>query len=679
MKNKKNIKKQIEELKKKIEEYDYFYYTKSDPKIADFEYDKLVKELEKLENELPEKNKNEQLLELPLDITSPVAAKPAKGFKTIKHRIPMISLTNTYSTDEVIEWDTRIKKLLPEESISYVIEPKIDGLSISLIYENGKLTQGITRGDGITGEDVTENVKTIHSIPQILKGKNLPGILEVRGEIFMPRRVFEELNKSRLDAGDVPFANPRNAAAGSLKLLDASITAERGLDIFVYRAGFVKGEFPCKTQWEALKWLKSIGLKTNPEISRTGSIDDVAQLCKDWHDRENKLDYEIDGLVIKLDDLEQHEKLGSTMKSPRWAIAYKFPAKQATTTINDIIVQVGRTGILTPVAHLEPCELAGVTISRATLHNFDEIKRLDARIGDKVLIERSGEVIPKIVKVITSFRRGVEKVYNVPLKCPVCGTPVIKEKEEEVAYRCPNILACPAQILRSLEHYVSRKAMNIDGMGESLLAQLVNTKRVKNILDIYKLEKTDYLALELVADKKAENLANAVEQSKNRDLANLLFGLGIRHVGEKAAKVLAQRFKSLEELSKVSREDIENLSDMGPAAAESICNFFGLQANKNLIESLNRLGINTKSFAKGLNNSLSGMSFVFTGEMKSFTRESAEHEVEKRGARFSSSVSKKTTYVVAGDNPGSKKYDKANKLGVNIINEDEFKKIIGKS
>ncbi|MFC1566589.1 NAD-dependent DNA ligase LigA [bacterium] len=662
-----NIQKQIEELREYIKKLNYAYYVLNESEVSDKEYDELVKKLEKLEQKHPEFAEKDSP-------TQTVGAPLQKEFPTIKHKIPMLSLTNTYSESEIYDWEKRIHKMLDSEVFEYFVDPKIDGLGVSLIYENGVFVRGITRGDGTQGEEITANLRTIKSIPSKLDAKDVPKILEVRGEVFMSKSVFLDLNLERKKKGLSLFANARNAAAGSLKLLDPNITANRNLDIFIYSAGYVEGKLKYDNQWELLNWFKELGFHINRNIQKFKSIDEVVKYCISWHEKQDSLDYGIDGMVIKVNSFDLQKRLGATLKSPRGAIAYKFPAKQATTRINDIVVQVGRTGVLTPVAILEPVNLSGVTISRSTLHNFDEIKRLDVKIGDRVVIERSGEVIPKIIKVVESVRTGKEKEFVVPTKCPVCDSNVIKEKED-VAYKCTNSLGCPSQLLRSLEHFASRKAMDIEGLGTSILRQLIDREMVSNILDIYKLTRDDFLELDLVAEKKADNLIDAIKKSKDKDLSNFLFGLGIGHVGEKAARVLAEKYGSMENLQSAKLDDLKAIRDVGDIIAESVGAFFKLSENLDIVDKLHELNINTQSKTEKKSNDFENMSFVFTGELQKFTRDTAQKEIIARGGNATSSVSKKTTYVVVGKNPGSK-YQKAVKLGVKILSEDEFEKML---
>jgi len=666
------IKRKIEKLREKIRHHDYRYYVLNQPEISDKEYDDLVRGLKQLEEKYPQ-------FITPDSPTQRVGEKPLEGFNTVKHRVAMLSLDNTYSPEEIKDWDKRVLKGLGGKA-EYVVELKIDGVGISLTYEKGVLLVGATRGDGITGDDITQNLKTIKSVPLRLlasESERLPEIIEVRGEVFMEKGDFEKLNLEKKKKGEVLFANPRNAASGSLKLLDSRLTAQRRLNCFVHSFGTLEGGKEYKTHWEFLQSAKRLGLRVNPDVKLCKDIDEVIDYCGDWEKKRQKLTYEIDGMVIKVNSLSQQKRLGYTMKSPRWAIAYKFPAQQATTTLNDIILQVGRTGVITPVAVLEPVECAGVTISRATLHNFDEIKRLDVRIGDRVIVERAGEVIPKIVKVVESVRKGKREIFEVPEKCPECGGKITKEKEEEVAYRCINP-SCPAQLERGLVHFASRNAMDIEGLGEAVVEQLVKNGLVKDFADIYSLRKEDFLKLELFAEKRAQNLVDAIDKSKERSLSRLLFALGIRHVGEKAAETLAEEFGSLDSLMEARQEQLETIPEVGPALSGSVREFFQQKEIRRLVERLKKAGLNMEQekVKKGP-QILAGKTFVFTGELKGYSREEAEQLVKNLGGKASSSVSRSTSYVVAGESPGSK-YDKAKTLGVSILSEEEFEKLIKK-
>ncbi len=656
------VKKEIEDLRKKIREHDYCYYVLNQPEITDTEYDKLMYQLKRLETSYPQYISSDSP-------TQRISKQPLKLFKSVKHRSPMLSLDNTYSAEEIKEWDKRVKKTLSEEDIEYVVELKIDGVGVSLVYEDGVLFQGITRGNGEVGDDITSNIKTIKSIPLKLKGA-VPGRLEVRGEVFMGRADFLVLNKERKRKGQQLFVNPRNATGGSLKLLDSRITSRRKLDCFIHSFGFMKEGEGFISHWQFLKEAGKFDLKVNPHFELFKKIEEVIDFCNQWAKKKNDLDYEIDGIVIKVNSLSSQEKLSYTLKSPRWAIAYKFPAKQSRTTLNSIKIQVGRTGVLTPVAELEPVECGGVTISRATLHNFDEIKRLGIRIKDRVIIERSGEVIPKIVKVIESVRRGNEEKFEVPEVCPVCKSKITREKGE-VFYRCINPF-CSAQLERGLVHFASRNAMDIEGMGKAVVEQLILNKLVEDFADIYFLKKEDLLKLELFKEKKASNLLGNIEKSKQKPLSCLLFGLGIHHVGEKGAELLAGRYGSIDQLRKAKKEELEGIYEIGSVMAESIVNFFLQDSVKKLIEKFKKAELILKEEKKELKTqTLKDKVFIFTGELKGFSRSEAQKTVKVLGATVSSSLSKRVTFVVAGEHPGSK-YEKAKKLNLAILNENEF-------
>ncbi|MFQ5867062.1 MAG: NAD-dependent DNA ligase LigA [bacterium] len=667
------VKRRVGKLREEIRHHDYRYYVLNQPEISDKEYDDLVKKLKQLEKQYPQ-------LITPDSPTQRVGEKPLEGFKAVKHGVAMLSLDNTYSSEEIKEWAKRVHKGLLREKVEYVLELKIDGVGVSLTYEKGFFVVGATRGDGVIGDDITQNLKTIKSIPlRFLTSEplQLPDLIEVRGEVFMEKSDFEKLNQEKKKKGEALFANPRNAAAGSLKLLDSRLTAERKLNCFIHSFGTLSGGRIYKTHWEFLQSAKRLGLRVNPEVKLCKDIDEVISYCGDWEKKRGRLSYEIDGMVIKVNSLGQQKSLGYTMKSPRWAIAYKFPAEQATTTLKDIVLQVGRTGVITPVAVLEPVECGGVTISRATLHNFDEIKRLEVRIGDRVIVERAGEVIPKIVKVVESVRKGKREIFKVPEKCPVCGGRITKEKEEEVAYRCINP-SCPAQLERGLVHFASRNAMDIEGLGESVVEQLVRSGLVKDFADIYSLRKWQFLKLELFAEKRAQNLLDAIKKSKERPLARLLFALGIRHVGEKAAETLAEEFGSLDALMEAKEEELERIPEVGPALAGSVREFFQQKEIKRLIDRLKKVELKLEQeIVKRGPQILAGKTFVFTGDLKGYSRSEAEELVKNLGGKASSSVSRKTSYVVVGESPGSK-YGKAKALEVPILSEEEFEKLIKK-
>jgi DNA ligase (NAD+) len=661
----KNIEEEIEDLRKKIREHDYKYYALSQPEISDREYDLLMRKLKELEDKHPEFRSDDSP-------TVRVSAGILTGFDTVAHGERMFSLDNTYSFQELREWEERVYRGLGRDSaVQYVVELKIDGVSANITYLGGKLSVGSTRGDGQAGEDVTENIKTIRAIPLILRGSNLPRFIEIRGEVYMEKSDFLALNKEREKEEGVIFANPRNATSGSLKLLDRSLVLKRRLNFFAHSLGAHK-EFGLSRQWEFLGQLKEWGMRVNPQSRLCKDMDEVIAYCSSWQEKREKINYDIDGVVIKVDSFEQQKKLGVTLKSPRWAIAYKFPAQQATTEVLDIKINVGRTGVITPTAELRPVECAGVTISHATLHNFDEIKRLNIKKGDRVLIERAGEVIPKVVKVVKSL--GKES-FKVPLVCPVCKGKVVKEKEEDVAYRCINP-SCPAQIKRSLLHFASRSAMDIEGMGEAVVEQLVDLKLISNIADIYKLTARDLSRLDLFKEKKIKNLLLGIQKSKGQTLSRLIYALGIRHVGEKTAYVLAREFRNMDNLLSARKETLDVIYEVGPVLASSIRNYFSQTQTRNLIKELTSLGLDLKEEVLPVKvTPLSGKTVVFTGELKEFSRKQAEELLRKNGGFSSPGVSKKTDFLVAGDNPGSK-YNKAKALGINIIDEEKFKEML---
>jgi len=658
----------IEKLRAEIRYHERKYYVENNPEISDYEFDQLVKELEAMEAQYPE-------FITPDSPTQRVGGEPAEEFATVEHRVVMLSLDNTYSQEELLDFDNRIRKLLPGQEIEYIAELKLDGLGVALIYENGKLVRGATRGDGERGEDVTGNLKTIRSIPLVLEGigARLP-ILEVRGEVYMQKHAFEELNRQREEKGETIFANPRNASAGSVRLLDPRITASRPLDIFMYALSYVEGA-SFSTHWESLQALKEMGFRINPHAQGFSTIEEVTGYCDLWATRRDELDYEIDGIVIKVNSLAQHVELGSTTKSPRWAISYKFPARQATSKIEDIIVQVGRTGALTPVAVLSPTPLSGIVITRATLHNEDEIRRKDIRIGDTVLIERAGDVIPAVVMVIEEKRTGQEKEFQMPDKCPVCGSDVFKPEGEAVA-RCTNS-ACPAQIKEHLHHFASRDAMNIDGLGPSIIDQLVEKKLVRNAADLYFLKHEQLAELERMGEKSAQNLIDAITNSKTNNLSRLIFALGIRHIGVRAAEILAEHYHSIDTLAQSKEDELRTIYEIGPKVAESIIQFFQQEGNKAMLKRLQEARVRmSEEEAKVVGEQpLEGKTFVLTGTLKNMTRDEASEAIKKAGGKVTSSVSKNTNYVVVGESPGSK-YDRAKKLGITILTEEEFMHLI---
>lgn len=653
----------INALRGEIEHHNYCYHVLDDPKISDFEYDKLMEKLIALENQYPEL----------ITVESPtqrVGGQALSQFQQVVHSVPMLSLDNSYSQGELIEFDKRVRKTIDEE-IEYVVEYKIDGLSIALRYEDGKFVQGATRGDGYVGEDVTQNLRTIKSIPLKLKEEM---DLEVRGEVFISREKFAELNRKQEEKGDAIFANPRNAAAGSLRQLDSKITAQRPLDIFIFNIQQMD-EHLFQKHTEGLDYLKELGFKTSPyEVCK--SIDEVVALCEKWALQRGDLPFDIDGLVIKINSLRQREALGMKSKSPKWAIAYKFPAEQQKTIIKDIIIQVGRTGALTPTAILEPVRVAGSVISRATLHNEDNIREKDIKIGDTVIIQKAGDVIPEVVRVITEERKGTEEVFEMPKHCPECGEETIRLAGEAVT-RCVNS-ACPAQLRRGIIHFVSRDAMNIDGMGESIVTLLLENKLIQDVADLYYIKKEDLIPLERMGEKSAQNLIEAIEKSKGNDLERVIFGLGIKLVGERAGGLLAQAFHTMDKLMEASYEDIVAIPEIGEKMAESILAYFQEERNRRVIEKLKAAGVNmevkmTEKVAE--EKILEGLTFVITGTLEKYKRNEAKEIIEGLGGRVSGSVSKKTDYLLAGAEAGSK-LEKAQELGISILDENDFEKMI---
>ena len=657
-------KKEIEQLRERIRHADYCYYALSEPEISDKEYDNLLGDLKNLEEEYPE-------LITPDSPTQRVSGSVLEGFSAVEHKKPMLSLDNTYSIEELRAWEKKIKRALKREvEFDYVVELKMDGISASLTYQKGFFSIGATRGDGDRGENVTANLKTIRSIPLKLIGKSNLASFEIRGEVYIGKKDFKKLNKERLRSGEAPFANPRNAASGSLKMLNPSVVAKRNLKCFIHSFGIAK-DYNFSSQREFLSRVGEWGFRSNPHNKYCKSLKEVIDYCLYWEKEREALDYEVDGVVVKVNSFFLQEELGATHKSPRWAVAYKFPAQQATTRIEKIEFGVGRTGIITPVAILEPVECGGVRISRATLHNFDELKRLDVRESDTVLIERAGEVIPKVIKVITSKRQGKEKKIKIPNSCPVCGGNVAKEKEEEVYWYCLN-LDCPAQLKRAILHFVSRRAMDIEGIGEAIVEDLVDRKIVKSPVDIYHLSKEDFLNLPLFKDKRADNLVAAIDKSKKRSLSNFLFGLGVRHVGEKAAILLAERFGNIDHILKLGEAELREVPEVGPIMASSIVKFFSSKSNKKMVEEFKRAGVNLVQARPVVKKSrISGKTFVFTGELNSLSRSQARELIEKLGAQWTSTVSQNTDFLVVGENPGSK-YVRAKHLGVAIIRERRF-------
>jgi DNA ligase (NAD+) len=666
----KSVEKEVRQLRDEILRHEELYYVHDRPEISDAEYDALVARLRQLEEENPE-------LQTPDSPTLRVGGKPAEGFEQYVHRRPMLSLDNSYNIEDLRAFDERCRKLADGRAFEYVAELKIDGLSISAHYEDGVLVRGVTRGDGRVGEDVTQNVRTIRSVPLRLKGnKDTGGEIEVRGEAYLSRKSFERINAEREEVDEPKFANPRNAAAGTIRQLDPKVVARRRLDLFAYDV--LRGERkPFGTHWEALEWLDSAGFSVNPHREKCTTIDEVIEFCNRMEAERDNLEYEIDGVVVKVNSTALQDEFGATTKAPRWAIAYKYPARQATTQVEDIIVQVGRTGALTPVAILTPVQLAGTTVSRATLHNEDEIKRLGVKIGDWVNIEKSGEIIPKVLSVVESRRTGGEKRFRFPKKCPVCGG-LVSRPEGEVVARCV-AADCSAQLKGRLLHFASRRAMRIEGLGDALAEQFVQTKLVRDVADLYRLTLEDVAALERKAEKSASNLIAQIEASKQRDLPQLVYGLGIRHVGERTAALLARHFRTLERLASATVEEIDDIHEIGLTVAESVRDWFDDEGNLGLCKRLREAGVRTElaggAFAAADEN-FAGKQFVLTGKLETLTRDEARAAIESRGGRVTSTVSKKTDYVVAGEDAGSK-LDKAQALGLKIIGEEELRQMLG--
>jgi DNA ligase (NAD+) len=672
----KNIERQIETLRDELRRHEELYYVYDNPEISDADYDALLARLQQLEAEHPE-------LATADSPTQRVGGRPLEGFEQYEHRRPMLSLDNSYNIEDLRAFDERVKRLADGRRLEYVAELKIDGLSISLHYERGVLVRGVTRGDGRRGEDVTQNVRTIRSIPLRLKddtgAAGLPNI-EVRGEAYLSRKTFERINAEREEAEEPRFANPRNAAAGTIRQLDPKIVAARRLDLFAYDVIGGGDRKAFATHDEGLEWLKRTGFQVSHK-RLCHSIEEVIEFCNEMEARRDELEYEIDGVVVKVNSAALQEEFGSTSKSPRWAIAYKYPARQATTRVLDIIVQVGRTGALTPVAVLEPVLVAGSTVARATLHNEDEIKRLGLLKGDSVLIEKSGDVIPKVIKVIESRRTGAEKRFKMPKACPVCGG-VVSRPEGEVVSRCV-AADCPAQLKARLLHFAARRAMRIEGLGDALADQFVQKRMVRDVAGLYDLTHEQVAGLERMAEKSASNLLAQIEASKTRDLPQLVFGLGIRHVGERTAAILARNFRSLERLGAATVEELDAVPEIGLTVAESVHDWFADEGNRALCAKLAAAGVRTEiqagSGASGAQTeSFAGLLFVLTGKLETLARDEAAALIEARGGRVTSSVSKKTNYVIAGEDAGSK-LDKAQSLGVRVLGEAEFKELLAGS
>jgi DNA ligase (NAD+) len=659
----------IHRLRSEIERHNRLYYTEDSPEISDAEYDELFRELTRLEELYPH-------LTAPDSPARRIGGAPLEKFSQVTHRVPMLSLENTMTESEISDFDERIKKYLglpAEFEVEYVCEPKMDGLAVELVYEKGVLIQGSTRGDGYVGEDVTLNLKTIRPIPLQLSTSSPPPLLEIRGEVYMELHGFQRLNAVRDEDGDQPFANPRNAAAGSLRQLDSRITAKRPLSIFCYGPGDFTG-YECASQWDFLKLISSWGLPVNPLIGIVGGVNGILGYYRDMSNTRESLDYEIDGVVVKVNSFAMQRELGEKSRSPRWAVAFKFPPRQAVTLVENIISQVGRTGAITPVAHLKPVEVSGVMVSRATLHNWGELEKKDIRIGDSVLIERAGDVIPAVVRSFPEKRSGGEIRVTAPELCPECGSETVRITDE-VAVRCMG-MSCPAQIREAIIHFASRNAMDIDGLGEKYVDQLLRLGLVKDVAGLYTLDKDDLMRFDRMGDKLAENLLTAIEASKLRPLSRFIFALGIRHVGEHTSRLLAAAFGSIENLEKTGTEELLSIREIGPRVALSIVTFFRNPRNIEIIRRMTEHGVHPAAEAKRIGGRLSGKSFVFTGTLPHLTRDEAGRMVENAGGNVSGSVSRKTDFVVAGADAGSK-LGKAEKLGLAILDEDRFLEMMG--
>jgi len=670
MPSSKEARQKIEALRDKIRYHEHRYYVLDDPEVSDAEFDRLMNELKALEAEHPE-------LITPDSPTQRVGGKPREGFVKVPHSSAMLSLDNAYTEDELRDWERRVHELSGESHVDYVCELKLDGMSLALRFENGSLALGITRGDGMVGEDVTLNVRTVRSVPLTIPAKTLakagvPADFEVRGELLMPLSAFQRMNDEREQQGLPKFANPRNATAGTVRVLEPNITASRRLDFFSYTL-FLNGRTIFERHSETLKALQAVGFKVNPNHRLVHNLDQVWQFINEWEAKRDSLPYEIDGIVIKVDRIVLQEELGYTGKAPRWAIAYKFAARSGVTQIEDILVQVGRTGKLTPVGALKPVSIGGTTVSRATLHNMDEIERLGVRIGDWVSVERGGDVIPKVVKVLEDKPRGTRK-FHMPERCPVCGGHVVRA-EGEADHRCVNA-NCPAKLRESIRHFASRGVMNIEGMGDALVNQLVETGMVKDIADIYDLTEEKLLKLERMGKKSAQNILEEIENSKKLPLERVVYGLGIRFVGERTAQFLAEAFGSMDALMDASEEELQQVNEIGPRVSASIREFFDEPKNVALVKRLGNAGLKFEGTKKQRATTLAGKTFVLTGTLERHTRDEAKKLIEDAGGRVSGSVSKKTDYVVAGTEAGSK-LDKARELGVTVIGEKEMEELVG--
>ncbi len=654
----------VEELRSQIAFHDYRYFVLDDPEVSDAEYDALMRELRALEAAHPQ-------LITPDSPTQRVGGEPVEALGIVEHRLPMLSLGNAFSEDEFRAWHRRLTNQAERSDIPLVCEPKMDGLAVALVFENGAFSQGATRGDGNRGENITQNLRTIRSIPLSIS-KPVPELFEVRGEVYMTKKGFERLNQDRAEQELPLFASPRNSAAGSLRQLDSSITASRPLDIFVYQLGWAGGEAP-STHWQILNWLGELGFRVNPLIQRFTDVEDVISYIKSWEDRRDSLDYEIDGLVVKVDDISLQRALGVVGREPRWAVAYKYPPTQATTVLKNIEVNVGRTGSLNPYAVLEPVVVAHATVKLATLHNEDDIRRKDLRIGDTVIVQRAGDVIPQVVGPVLSKRSGDERVFEMPENCPVCDTRVIRPEGEAMTY-CPNRV-CPAQIFRLLTHFAARGAMDIDGLGEALADQLLKSELITDLADLYRLTADDLTTLERMGEKSAANIIAGITASKSRPLGRLLFGLGIRHVGDETADLLASHFGSIDALANAAIEEFEEVATIGPKIAASVFEYFQEESNLELIAKFREAGVRLEGEKAAREGVLQGLSFVVTGSMSGWSRNEAESRIKSLGGAIGSSVTKKTSYLIVGENPGSK-LTKAQEYGTKILDEEGFARLL---
>jgi DNA ligase (NAD+) len=662
-----NVKKRIERLRKEIRGHDYLYYVPNRPKISDQQYDRLFAELKALEQANPQ-------LITPDSPTQRVSGQPLEGFDSVRHAAPMLSMDNTYNAGELRAFDERVQKQLGPTDYDYVVELKIDGLAISLRYEAGVLVTAATRGDGEVGDDVTANVRTIKAVPLVLlPDGNIPDVLEVRGEVFMPTTAFVELNEVRQEAGEPLFANPRNAAAGSLKLLDARITAARKLSFFAYAVGDLSAPL-ADEHYNTLQRFKKLGLPVNPHVKTAKNIDEVIEICLRWTEKRPKLDYVIDGMVVKVNRFDQRDILGATGRAPRWCISYKFPAEQAETIVESIDVQVGKSGILTPVANLTPVLLAGTTVKRASLHNFDELNRLDVRRGDTLVIEKAGEIIPQVIQVKKDLRPTGARRFEIPDKCPNCGSSVARD-ENGVYIRCLNP-SCRGRLKERLKYFAGRDQMDIEHLGTALIDQLVEAGLVNNFADLYRLEKDQLVDLERMAEKSAQNVIDSIEKSKTQPLCRLVAALGIRHIGGQSAQILADHFGSLDALMNADQQTLEPIDQIGPTMAKSLYEYFRNEENRQVIDELLGAGVTPQPPTEKRTDKLAGKTIVVTGTLESFSRQQIEQAIEQAGGKASSSVSKKTDFVLAGTEPGSK-LDKALQLGVKVIDEEQFLQMLG--